>query len=364
MAAFIQDGGTNGGTYAKYFSAFLTVWENSIDVATNTSNVGYRLQLKSGSQGRFSGLRADFSVTINGVIVNNGSGTYNSQSYDTYQTICEGTTTVVHNEDGSKTINCSCVLDFQSHTYSPGDFSPSGTLALSTIPRYTKVTNSLRIKTVNSISINWTTTDARDFTQYSLNGGGWIDADDIVAPDNKSGYYIISNLQPNTSYTVKTRCKRMDSGLWSEASILNIITYDIAKIGNLPNFEHGDNLIIEITNPGDIPNLILVMRIDNKQIFSKTVTKGNNTIKFSDVELNNIYRLYGNRSSLTATFILSGSGYTNSKNNIVTLKGNQKTVKVNVKNVWKNGTLWVNIKGEWKRAVSWINVNGTWRRCI
>ena len=211
MAAFIQDGGTNGGTYAKNFSAFLTVWENSYDIASNTSNVGYRLQLKSGSQGRFSDLTATYSVTLNGTVVNSGSGRYSSQSYDTYQTICEGTTTITHNNDGSKTISCSCILDFQTHTYSPGDFTPSGTLILTTIPRYTKVTNSLRSNGINSISINWVTTDARDYTQYSLNGADWTDADDVVASDNKSGYYIVSNLKPNTKYTMKTRCKRMDS---------------------------------------------------------------------------------------------------------------------------------------------------------
>lgn len=173
MAAFIQDGGTNGGTYAKYFSAFLTVWENSFDISKNTSNVGYRLQLRSGSQGRFSGLRANFSVTINGVTVNNGSGTYNSQSYNTYQTICEGTTTVVHNEDGSKTIGCSCSLDFQTHTYSPGDFNPSGNLVLSTIPRASGVGASSAyieentIIKINKASNNFTHTLLYSFNQLS-----------------------------------------------------------------------------------------------------------------------------------------------------------------------------------------------------
>ena len=84
--------------------------------------------------------------------------------------------------------------------------------------KYTTVYNSLRGRTSSSISINWSTTDARDYTQYSLNGGGWTDAGDTVASDNKSGYYTISGLAANTSYTVKTRCRRADSGLWSEAT--------------------------------------------------------------------------------------------------------------------------------------------------
>ena len=139
MADFIQTGGSNGGNYARYFSGILSVWENSYDVVSNTSNVAYRLQLRSGGSGRFSGLTANYSVTINGITVNSGSGTYSSQSYNTTQTICEGTTTIVHNDDGSKTIGCNAILDFQNNSYSPGDFTPSGNLILTTIPRASSV---------------------------------------------------------------------------------------------------------------------------------------------------------------------------------------------------------------------------------
>lgn len=62
------------------------------------------------------------------------------------------------------------------------------------------------------------------------------------------------------------------------------------------------------------------MKIGNTQILSRTVLAGNNTIAFSDTELDNIYKKYGNGSSLTATFIVSGSGYTNSKTCSITLK--------------------------------------------
>ena len=155
MADFIQNGGTNGGSYASYFSGILSVWENSYDVANNTSNIGYRLQLKSGSSGRFSGLTASYSVTINGTTVKNGSGTYSSQNYNTAQTICEGTMTVEHNADGSKSISCSAVLDFQNNSYSPGDFTPSGNLTLTTIPRASTATcTTANIEEVATIVIN------------------------------------------------------------------------------------------------------------------------------------------------------------------------------------------------------------------
>ena len=161
MADFIQTGGSNGGSYARHFSGILSVWENSYDISSNTSNVGYRLQLKSGSSGRFSDLTASFSVTINGSVVNSGNGRYTSQSYNTAQTICEGTTIIVHNDDGSKTIPCSAVLDFQTHTYSPGDFTPSGDFTLTTIPRASSVSCTTAnieenaVITINSASSNF-----------------------------------------------------------------------------------------------------------------------------------------------------------------------------------------------------------------
>ena len=137
---FIQSGGTSGGTYAKYYTGKLSVWENSYDIASNTSHVGYRLQLLSGSSGQFSGLNASYSININGKQVKSGSGQY-SLGHNGAITFAEGTMTVTHNDDGKKSINCSAVIDFQTHTYSPGDFTPSGTLTLSTIPRTSTINN-------------------------------------------------------------------------------------------------------------------------------------------------------------------------------------------------------------------------------
>lgn len=62
------------------------------------------------------------------------------------------------------------------------------------------------------------------------------------------------------------------------------------------------------------------MKIGDMQILSKTVSTGNNEIMFSDTEIDNIYKNYETGSSLTATFIVSGSGYTNSKTCTITLK--------------------------------------------
>lgn len=69
-----------------------------------------------------------------------------------------------------------------------------------------------------------------------------------------------------------------------------------------------------------ISSLSLAMKINGTQILSRTVKTGSNTISFTDAELDNIYKKYGTLSSLTATFIVSGSGYSNSKTCTITLK--------------------------------------------
>lgn len=152
---FIQSGGTSGGTYARYYTGKLSVWENSYDIVSNTSNVGYRLQLLSSSSGQFSGLNASFSITINGQQVKSGSGQY-SLRHNSAITFAEGTITIGHNDDGTKTIGCSAVIDFQNHTYSPGDFTPSGNLTLSTIPRSSTINNFYGSDIEEYFSVNYT----------------------------------------------------------------------------------------------------------------------------------------------------------------------------------------------------------------
>lgn len=110
--------------------------------------------------------------------------------------------------------------------------------------------------------------------------------------------------------------------------------------------------------------LSLVMKIGNTQILSRTVSAGNNTIGFSVAELDSIYKLYGRGNSLTATFVLSGGGYTNSRNCTITLKGNQRTVWDKIAGNWRRGRVWIKVNGVWRLGVVWRNVNGSWKRGI
>lgn len=338
-------------SYSQYFKLYVILTDG--EVSGNASKVNYSVYCKSSGSGSIEATHWKY-FNLNGQEIVNVTEKINVYSPNAYIKIAEGTTDwIEHNNDGSKSIWFSAQI--KGNTYGVSA-SLEGTFELVKIPRYTTVWQSERGKTINSISVNWTTADARDWTQYSLNGGAWQDAYDTVDSINKNGHYTISGLSPNTSYTVKTRCRRADSGLWSETGPLTITTYDIAKISNAPDFEHGSNAVVSILNPGNISPLNLVMKIGETQILSRTVTVGDNTLEFSDEELDNLYKKYGSSNSLTATFVLTGSGYTNSKTCTITFKGNQKTIYIDT----KRGKVFVGTK----QGVTWKNINGTWKRGI
>lgn len=350
----------------------LNVNETGTSVSDNTSTISFSFTLYKASYSWSQWDNITYSININGTTY---SGTIPNYSAGSTLTIRSGNQTVTHDSDGSKSISFSfSVTDSTGQTYTCGNASASGSMTLTTIPRYANLTSlSVKSRTVNSITLSYTTDKAAWLFVNLNNGEGYLNGGEPFKSNTTSGEFTIyykdrastKKLDPNTTYTITVLCRALnrDSELDTSKNI-SATTYDIAKISTLNNFEHGSNTSVAITNPGSISSLSLVMKISDTQILSRTVTAGSNTITFSDTELDNLYKKYGSSSSLTATFTLTGSGYTNSKTCTVTLKGNQKTARTNVSNSWKRGKVWTNISGSWKRAVIWINVNGTWKRGI
>lgn len=121
MAVFSQTGGSNGGSYAQYFTFRLTVWEKSYSIDGNYSIVGRKGELISGQYGKFSQYYGDWSVNTGGQS-SSGGAYYAITTANTSLVLFEDEITVYHNDDGSKTISCSASLDMAGGTYSPRRF--------------------------------------------------------------------------------------------------------------------------------------------------------------------------------------------------------------------------------------------------
>ena len=150
--------------------------ETGTDIASNTSTISYSLKIKSGNYS-YSQYGTGWSIYINGTRVSymadNGIDT--SISSNSSLTLATGTTTVTHNNDGTKTVNLSASVSIPEGSYGPGDMSCSGTWTLTTIPRASSMTlpSSFTIGSSGSITIQMasnTFSHTITYSGYGLSG--------------------------------------------------------------------------------------------------------------------------------------------------------------------------------------------------
>lgn len=129
-----------GNASKGHHKFILEVNETQTSVANNTSVISFAFKI-SPIQTSWSweqwGAYIKYTVTINGTVY---SG--NIDNYDGYSTVTlkSGTQTISHNADGTKTIAYSfSVTDTSEVNYTSGNANASGTLALTTIPRASKI---------------------------------------------------------------------------------------------------------------------------------------------------------------------------------------------------------------------------------
>ena len=320
MADYIQSGGKNGGTYSKYYTGKLSVWENSYDIASNSSNVGYRLQLISGNSGQFGNLNANYSVTIDGVCRKSGSGSY-SLGHNGTITLCEGNFTVWHNDDGNKNISCSAVIDFQSHSASPGDFYPSGSLGLTSIPRTPNFTvnPSVSSKGLNWIKFKYGSTNIATDLYYSLDNSNWTH---ITANET-----TISNLTPEKTYTIYVQARNQADNNQKTTKSISATTYAIAKLTSTPNINVGSAHTITWTNPSGASTSLKLCKTDNSALIDYGTVTG--TSKSITPTASKIYPLTPNSNTYKARYIITttanGKSYTNSKDFTFTVTNSNPT---------------------------------------
>lgn len=306
---------SNGSKGHHKFTLTVTNKLEDTSIKDNASTVSFSFGISSlggGYNWELWGANISYVVTINGT-----KYTGSIANYDGYSdvTLKSGSLTVGHNTDGNKTISFSfSVTDTSGQTYTCGNASASGTMALETIPRYLSIT-SLYVSgtTETSAIVGWGTSDPRDSTYYSLDGGStWIGSatyGENLASNLKSGTFIISNLTAGTNYSLKVKIKRTDSQLWTESDAVPFSTHYYPHLTVSNDFTIGDPLALEIYNP--LSRSVTVKgyaNSDGSEIFSATTT-GYKLSGFNDVDtIDKLYASIPNAQSGTYRVVCTYDG--------------------------------------------------------
>lgn len=351
--------GNMSGSYGSHYTLRPVVYIPSQSTANNTSTIKVELYIDfdGSSYYAYTNYGTSGTININGNVANLTVPAINFES-GVSKSILLGThqIEVTHNVDGSCP-EIPITGSWNTDTSRIGSGTVSTSVTPPNIPRYVnilsfKVTNMTGLDGLTKVKFEWSADAACDAMWYSTdNGNTWI-------PFTLSG--IVAGLQPNTTYNFKLRLRRTDSQLTTDSQTITKSTLDIARITNVNDFEHGDNAIVNVNNPANISSLNIKMQVGEKEILSRLVSTGNNTIEFTDTELDELYKKYGTENEIEVKFVLYSGEYTDTKTSTITLTGNQKTSYVNS----KRAKIYINKNGNYKKAVVWINKNGNWRRCI
>lgn len=129
---------------------------------------------------------------------------------------------VVHLDNGtSKVYAIGRWTSSASNSYRPSSTSmTSSTIALPTISREANFTlHDISNVYRNAIEVSWATDVATNSLQYSLNNGEWV-----TPTITSNGTYTITNLLSGTPYSIRTRVKHAQSGLYVTSDRLTTIT--------------------------------------------------------------------------------------------------------------------------------------------
>lgn len=337
----------------------LTVTETGTSQSGNYSTVDFTFTIYKASYSWSGWNSISYIVTING---QQYTGTIPSYSAGSTKTITSGSLTVPHDANGSKVLYFSfSVTDNSGQSYTCGNASASGSMYLTNIARNPSILLSEYDTKDTYYKIYWSSDMVIDALWISYNNGTTWNY--VYNPNATSGVFNCTPAIPNTTYSNKVRVRGKDSQLTSDSGVLTITTKDISRIASMEAVVHGEPIKFVVTSPADNNPITLEMILDNTEIFTRTVSKGNNSINLTDNELDLLYSLYGNSSTLTATFNLTSNDYVDTRSETVTFKGNQKTMKIK-KGSWKRGKANIKVSGNWKKAVIWKRVSGTWKRGV
>lgn len=219
MATFTSN--TYEGRYLQ-----LTISETT-DAATNTSTLTWTLSSVGGTSSYYA-IDAT-TVTINGTQVYYKARTaWDEKVFPAAKGSTSGTIDVVHDSDGTKTIDVS----FITSVYVYGQNEYGGSKTLTNIDQTTPtISVSISNITASSLYISASASAVCDVWQYSLNGGtSWST---LSSTASASAAKTISSLSPNTSYKVRVRGRKRSNQLYGYSSTTTVTTLGGALLNSV-----------------------------------------------------------------------------------------------------------------------------------
>lgn len=349
------------GTYAtNHIKAGSRTWYWEFYFSTsysgNTATVSWNIHTRceTGTSGQSYVGNYGFSGSVNGTSVSK------SGNFVKDEQIASGSFT----KTGGQSFTVSISANPYSSSYTS---SGSWTITLDNKVTTPTVTCSITARDVKTISASMTVTN---------NGGAsivdnYIDlfsdsnlTNKVATITGTSGTF--SNLNIGTTYYA--RANASNGTYRGYSSKVTTSTKATASITNAPNYTHGDTYTVTYSNPDSLAMQIGIFyngNLNTALAGYRNCTGSSYTFTFTDTELDNFYKKYGNASTLTFTVGLkSASVYVNTINKTATLTGNQKTIRKKVSGSWKRGKVYVKVSGTWRKGVVWRKVSGTWKRGI
>lgn len=166
------------------YYAILALTEQSQSNAANSTTLAYTLTLYNGKTS-FSGYTIGYRVKIDGVQVayHDNTGNQTSMGWNESKLLVSGTTTVVHNDDGNKTVSVEIEVWTDSNPYLPIYISGSGQVKLTQILRESTISaTDANIGAVSMIAVNRKSAAYTHSIRYAFGGlSGYITAEGGVS---------------------------------------------------------------------------------------------------------------------------------------------------------------------------------------
>lgn len=155
-----------------------------------------------------------------GTLWYNGGRVYNYSGNTSLRnmSLASGSFNIGHDGNGNQSVNLYGGID----VYATGRSAGNQWWSLPQIYREIAINNwSLSSANVTSFNVWVNTNRTADLVDYSINGGAWTRG---YTGDFTDRTFTISNLNPGTTYSVKVRVRRKDSGKYTESGLKSITT--------------------------------------------------------------------------------------------------------------------------------------------